>query len=280
MADRRRLSRLPTKKKAHFESEDDIVVKGDGDGTFIDLSQVNNALVTLKHHANTPTDKLEGDVAGIFTYIKKCLTASHGSAAHPRIVELIKNNFGDTKPETIRPGSVVAYLIGCDLPIVAPNPHCVVTCAGNTHTSIAAQNHTPCTNPVFHFDPRTNHFQAINSVTEDQRSDAKIYMDHLFSPTFVGFSLDNVEALKRYGVKRVKIGWMNGSVFTENDNFVPLDSLVIPGARATSPIVPVSVSATTSTTDGSQSNINAVVFIVIVVLLILLLLFLAWQVWK
>jgi hypothetical protein len=236
----------------------------------VDFKKVDETLIRLKNHRHKSIRSLEGPVKDDYRFIVDNLALLYETKYYKKFHDKITDCFKDVhdyKPETVG-----AYLNGCNVDTnLDMQIGCTPICAGSvppiqsqySHSSFGStrsDSDTTCKNAVLLATWENNKrfvFTDMNDVTP--RKSVLMYTSFSKISEFPGFSPNEKEHLKNYGIREVNLMYFdnNGTHFTELLNGpVKIENIKEREASASS-IPPNSSTSSSSSTAPCDSNSSA-----------------------
>jgi hypothetical protein len=213
--------RRPARAKIRYGPSSDIIMKGGsmqyirhtdekiymkGSGGVpvnIDLSHLEDNIRSLKDHKDTLIINLDSEHRKTFNNVQGAIRNIDDSPAHTCIADIIDRVFVDHT--RVIPGTVGAYFVGCRIKTDYHTPGCAVRCAGSVPPT-NREGYIPCEHKAILMDEN----RQFNVMNEIESPTAIIYIP--FNCKWHGFTYEEIEALKRLGVKKSKIARYSNDV--------------------------------------------------------------------
>jgi hypothetical protein len=193
-------------------------------------SEIIETLQRLVPYSQVEIDKLptpaKTDLETIVGYVRLLFDTDYYS----ELYRLMSDIFPVVDPNSVRPGTVLAYMVGCASVQERKDPGCTVQCAGSAPLPKNIDAKTFCDYSVLHCSISQDRFQfkRLNSIITP---DVLIFLPERVK--FSKFSDDETYLLSTiYQVKRVKVFEINSdneaTQVVGGDEFVTLSSVTAP----------------------------------------------------
>jgi len=234
-----------------------IIISDEKDNFEINTTKIQKSLKELRKHEKVPIKDLPQEILTEFNHVNNVISILHKTPAYGILYNMILTEFNGVVPQSV--GTVGAYFVGCTTSTnFKGTPACAAVCAGNLAPN--SEKWATCDKLSISYDCDTGKFSTMN-LHEDKRE------AYIFAPIdkFKGFTKQELQSLKDFGVERIKIvRYSSASNYSEE----------------TSEFVEISKMKSTQQTVGSSSGSTAAawgVFFVILIIIFLLLLWVAYS---
>lgn len=200
------------------------------------LARFQETLNKLKEHSDMNVGHANGDVLVHYNQVLQTMGVSIGTPQYDILSRMIGTTFSNSKPF---PGTIGSTLYGCHMPFKnadAVDAGCTPTCAGG----VKVNNDSPtCGKQLFLSEPNGKDGFNINRIfipniqaTENSTAkDAYIFIPRSKDRQFhqPNYDLKTLEYLQKNKVENIKfIGYdaANSVLYSVNDDFIPLQSLM------------------------------------------------------
>lgn len=195
----------------------------------VDMRKFRALVETLRPFSQTTTNDLPSSIAETNAAVIQIVKSTAGSSQQQQIMGVIREVFQDIPASEVKPNTIAAKFIGCHFNSCPGIPiGCGPLCAGSLGNDANLSGWKPCEVSVYMFDKGS--FSILTHGSTDQKQ-AFIYVQR----DFTGFTREQIDTLKRNGIERVRIVFLDETSTGTNcqqmhTEFVGVDTLLIRSA--------------------------------------------------
>ncbi len=257
----------PAYKWMDIDGFQNLVLKGDSDDYYINVTNIKQVLADLRQYADSPIDSLPPNLRAEYDDVMNSLRMIRSTAVYPILYADVVDAFKDV--QSVKPGTVGGYFVGCYLPSNYPGGHgCSDRCAGALLPPPGTEGFQTCQDAVVIYNAPGDYREMGKPVGAKH---VVIFVQH--NSNFTGFSNADVKHFRDAGFETATV------LVTQDDNYhviadhVAVDKLPREGTLNVNEALARQLNTngtSTTTTDNSTAGLWWVFGFIVLAIVILL----------
>lgn len=202
----KRENTIKFKNKPKNKKKSSHIVKKGGDSVKDEIEDIDKKLQLMKDNRTVYIKDLENNISEVFKELVNYITKSYEvPSKYSELYKKIEKVFSDVKEESIYPGTVLSYFIGCIVTSSIVPSSCSALCAGSVPRPDDIDNPI-CDYTVYIATLNKDQnfiFTAMNHT--DNKQDVIIYVTFDTITEFPGISASEKKALSSKGVEMINL---------------------------------------------------------------------------